>query len=500
MGRLKALQKADVLLFERVAGARLRGAHPVLPRLGRAANHGVLWFTAAAVFGLSRNRSARRAALRGVGSVALASAAANVVAKQLSGRRRPSTDVVPLARRLLRPPVTTSFPSGHSASAAAFATAVALESPWLGAAVVPVAVGVAVSRVYTGAHYPGDVLAGVALGAGIAAATLRWWPLRVDEPAGTARARVEVPALPGGAGLIVVVNGMSGTAGQVEGELENALPQAELRVCEPGQDLAALLEQAAADVAGRGGALGVAGGDGTVNAAAVLAAERGLPLAVFPGGTLNHFAADLGVPTVRDTAAAVEAGSGGSVDLGRVRPKGEGEGDGESAYFLNTFSLGVYPELVRVRESLEKYLGKWPALGVALLRVLAEGRPSEVVVDGEPRSLWLLFAGNGRYDPPGFAPTYRADLDDGLLDVRVVDGAHPFARTRLVAAFLTGTLSTSRVYQAGTARRLRIEGIGAAGTGEQPGYARDGEVGPAAEVLLLDKRARALTVYRPAPV
>ncbi|MHA6758562.1 bifunctional phosphatase PAP2/diacylglycerol kinase family protein [Streptacidiphilus sp. PAMC 29251] len=493
MGRL---QDVDVLLFERVAKARLRGAHPVLPRLGRAANHGVLWFTTAAVLGLSRNRSARRAALRGVGSVALASTAANVVAKQLSGRRRPVTDAVPLARRLLRQPVTTSFPSGHSASAAAFATAVALESPWLGAAVAPVAAGVAVSRVYTGAHYPGDVLAGLALGAGIAAVTLRWWPLRVDEPAEAARPRVEVPALPGGEGLIVVVNTSSGSAGQTEAELRGALPEAELRICEAGADLVALLEQAAADVAERGGALGVVGGDGTVNAAAVVAADRKLPLAVFPGGTLNHFAADLGLVSLRSTADAVEAGSGGSVDLGRI--KGGDEESGDSTYFLNTFSIGVYPELVRVRESLEKYLGKWPALGVALLRVLAEGRPSEVVVDGELRSLWLLFAGNGRYDPPGFAPTFRGSLDDGLLDVRAVDGSHPFARTRLVAAFLTGTLARSRVYQAAAVPRLRIQEIGDTAAGEKAHYARDGEISPAAPTLVLDKRLRALTVYRPA--
>ncbi|WP_406263668.1 diacylglycerol kinase family protein [Streptomyces sp. NBC_00191] len=54
-----------------------------------------------------------------------------------------------------------------------------------------------------------------------------------------------------------------------------------------------MLGQAAKDVGARGGALGIAGGDGTVNAAAVLAAEGGLPLAVFPAGTLNHLATDL---------------------------------------------------------------------------------------------------------------------------------------------------------------------------------------------------------------
>lgn len=77
------------------------------------------------------------------------------------------------------PPVSPTahhqeFPSGHAASAAAFATAVTLESPWLGAALVPIAAGVAASRAHTDGHSPGEVLAGVAVGVGIAATTCRW--------------------------------------------------------------------------------------------------------------------------------------------------------------------------------------------------------------------------------------------------------------------------------------------------------------------------------------
>lgn len=497
MGRL---QNLDVRLFDRVAAAHPRGLDSVLPRLGRGANHGMLWLAGAAALGLSRNRGARRAAMRGIGSLALASTAANVVAKQLAGRQRPVITGVPVARRLLRAPITTSFPSGHSASAAAFATAVTLESPWLGAAVIPLAAAVAGSRVYTGAHYPSDVLAGAALGVGAAALTLRWWPLRDDAPARTARARVEVPALPEGRGLVLVVNRSSGSAESVEAELRAQLPHADLRVREEDEDLLALLTRAVADIeaAGGDGALGVAGGDGSVNAAAVLAAEHRLPLAVFPGGTLNHFAADLGIFTLQDTVTAVQEGSGGSVDLGRVTLEGAtGSGsDAESAaaYFLNTFSIGVYPELVRARESLQKYLGKWPALGVGLIRVLAQGRPTRAVIDGRERSLWLLFAGNGRYDPPGFAPSFRRSLDDGTLDIRAVDGSHPFARTRLIAAFLTGTLARSRVYQAASVSRLRIDGVH-----ETEHYARDGEISPAADSLVLDKAPHALNVYVPNP-
>jgi len=63
-------------------------------------------------------------------------------------------------------PSSTSFPSGHSASAFAFATAVSRDNPWLAIAIQFLAGGVAYSRVHTGVHYPGDTVAGALIGAG----------------------------------------------------------------------------------------------------------------------------------------------------------------------------------------------------------------------------------------------------------------------------------------------------------------------------------------------
>jgi membrane-associated phospholipid phosphatase len=144
-----------------------------LPRLGEAANHGVLWIGVATVLALPGRPDARRAAARGLASLAIASATANVVAKGAFRRVRPATDQVPPGRWLRRPPITTSFPSGHSASAAAFATGAALEMPALGVPLGLLAAAVATSRVVTGAHYPSDVTTGVATGVGAALLTLR---------------------------------------------------------------------------------------------------------------------------------------------------------------------------------------------------------------------------------------------------------------------------------------------------------------------------------------
>ncbi|MET0522993.1 MAG: phosphatase PAP2 family protein, partial [Jiangellaceae bacterium] len=61
-------------------------------------------------------------------------------------------------------PSSTSFPSGHSASAAAFAVAVGDVLPALRLPLGAAASVVAFSRVYTGVHYPGDVLVGATVG------------------------------------------------------------------------------------------------------------------------------------------------------------------------------------------------------------------------------------------------------------------------------------------------------------------------------------------------
>ena len=68
-------------------------------------------------------------------------------------------------------PTSTSFPSGHSASAFAFAAAVGGSIPVLGIPLRGAAAAVAYSRVHTGVHYPGDVIAGALMGSTLAQLT-----------------------------------------------------------------------------------------------------------------------------------------------------------------------------------------------------------------------------------------------------------------------------------------------------------------------------------------
>ncbi|MEV6976549.1 phosphatase PAP2 family protein, partial [Kitasatospora sp. NPDC093806] len=126
----------------------------------------------------------RRAAAAGTGAVALASVAANLFGKRLVHRRRPDRERarVVVARQVPMPK-SASFPSGHTASATAFATAVGVVLP---AAAVPLgalAVAVGYSRVHTGVHYPGDVAAGAVLGfaAAVTSLTVVYVPLRLTD-------------------------------------------------------------------------------------------------------------------------------------------------------------------------------------------------------------------------------------------------------------------------------------------------------------------------------
>jgi undecaprenyl-diphosphatase len=141
----------------------------LLRRVSLAANYSRLWLGCSVLLTAFGGERGRRATENGLVSVALTSAVVNLMLKPLGNRRRPDRDTqdVPVARHV-EMPSSTSWPSGHSASAFAFATGVGAAWPAVGIPISVVASVVAYSRVHTGVHYPSDTIAGTVSGVALA--------------------------------------------------------------------------------------------------------------------------------------------------------------------------------------------------------------------------------------------------------------------------------------------------------------------------------------------
>jgi undecaprenyl-diphosphatase len=159
----------DLAVYEAIAASSTPTLDRAFRRLSRAADHSKLWLASAALIAATGGAGGRRAAANGLASTGLTSAIVNLGLKPLGGRRRPDRDrlKVPIARQVSMPK-STSFPSGHSASAFAFATGVAAASPPAGIPLSALAALVAYSRVHTGVHYPLDAIAGSVTGVALA--------------------------------------------------------------------------------------------------------------------------------------------------------------------------------------------------------------------------------------------------------------------------------------------------------------------------------------------
>src|SRR6185437_832831 len=73
---------------------------------------------------------------------------------------------------------------------------------------------------------------------------------------------------------------------------------------------------------------------------------------------------------------------------------------------------------------------------IAAIRVVRESAPIELEVDGRRRTVWSVFIGVDRYYPLTVAPIERRRLDDGVLDVRILDaGQRPKTRGAVALAF-----------------------------------------------------------------
>ena len=247
---------------------------------------------------------------------------------------------------------------------------------------------------------------------------------------------------------VLLINPRSGDGTAVRVGLAAAAAQRGIRpiTLAPGDDLAALADQAVRDGAD---VLGMAGGDGSQAVVAAAAVRHGVAYACVPAGTRNHFALDLGLDR-DDVLRALDAFTDGVervVDLGRVNDR----------VFVNNASLGVYAEVVRSGAYRGAKIRTWGRLLPDLLGPAAA--PPDLEFDGPDgqrrTGMSLVLVSNNPYlmSRVGRAGG-RPRLDTGRLGILAarVPGAAmdvPGARLRRFADVLEWALPDFEVRSAG---------------------------------------------------
>jgi diacylglycerol kinase family enzyme len=258
-----------------------------------------------------------------------------------------------------------------------------------------------------------------------------------------------------GTSAYLILNPAAGSAPALTASLTRAARKRGIRarVLEPGEDARHAAFEAADDGAD---SLVVAGGDGTVAAAAGVAVERNLPLVVVPTGTLNHFARDLGLDLARPLTALDALASSNHerrVDVGRINGR----------YFINNVSLGLYAEMLADPGYRQDKLGVAQAKLQAafsdpkLRRALRITPPEEAPLD----SVVAVVVSNNPYE---FARWNRLGqrhrLDTGILQISVIDAGTFDELERLIAGTLLGAIEFRPAFRHWTSERLETGVLG----------------------------------------
>ena len=258
--------------------------------------------------------------------------------------------------------------------------------------------------------------------------------------------------------LVVVANPTAGhgRAGRVIGEVTAGLHALriphEIRVSESGPDLERLAREAAESGAGIVAALG---GDGTASLAANGLLGTGSALAVLPSGTGDDFAKAIGAGKLQ---AAIELlANPKTVDLDVV----EITAGAERRHYVNIASAGFDSEVNETANAMRIRVGATGTYLVALVKTLSRFSPAafSIQVDDERLELdaMLVEIGNGRWTGGGMKVLPSALMNDGLLDVCIVEALSKPAFLRAFPRVFTGSHTTHPKVRILRGRRVQIE-------------------------------------------
>jgi len=200
-------------------------------------------------------------------------------------------------------------------------------------------------------------------------------------------------------------------------------------------------------------AIAAAGGDGTVNGVASLLVGNKLPLGILPLGTLNHFAKDLGIPlNLEEAAAVIAAGKTKKIDVGVVNDE----------FFVNNSSIGIYPKIVKHRDSKkDKLNSKWIAMGDAFISTFSRFPVSHIKITTETKSIKcvtpFVFVGNNEYETDIFSLGKRQELNRGCLNLYYPVVSSRFSMIRFFFHALINTLEQQKDFNIEKVREVKIE-------------------------------------------
>jgi undecaprenyl-diphosphatase len=157
------MDRAEAAMIARTPWLPARPAGPVVIAATTAGRGGALWLLWCAAEAFRRGGD-RRFARRAATAVAVALGVSQLLKRLVPTRPRPERPGGPARRELPERPGSSSFPSAHAASAAAFTTAVLRHDRRLVLVVAPVAATAVYGRLRTRVHWPSDLAAGVTIG------------------------------------------------------------------------------------------------------------------------------------------------------------------------------------------------------------------------------------------------------------------------------------------------------------------------------------------------
>lgn len=257
-----------------------------------------------------------------------------------------------------------------------------------------------------------------------------------------------------------------------------------------GQSLNEVVERVADEAAANGAMVIAAGGDGTISTVASACFLHGVALGVVPLGTFNYFAREHGVP--EDPAEAVRAALTGrpvEVDVGFVNAR----------MFINNASFGIYPRLIRERESTKARLGRrrWVAALSAALTLLRGQRRFAISLqaDGtrQMRRTTMVFVGNNALQLEQLGLEVADCIARSQLAVVVQP---PAGRLRLLWQMLLGALG--RLHDEEDLERFCTDSLVVDSKRRTIELAVDGELCRLTPPLVFSKGRRALTLIVPA--